>query len=184
MKPSESDCNSARVAQQAAEHDACAGCVLQGSRRAFLRETAAAIAAVVATLGLPARAEALAMRVVAASRRSGSALAYPLPAADGVTIDKEREVILVRWEGAVYAFRLSCPHQKTALKWKDKDGRFQCPKHKSKYQPDGTFISGRATRGMDRYAVVRRGGEIVVDLSKVYLDDKDKAGWSAAVVKV
>jgi Rieske Fe-S protein len=84
----------------------------------------------------------------------------------------------------LYAFRLACPHQRTALKWKAKDGRFQCPKHKSKYQPDGTFISGRATRGMDRHAVRRNGNEVVVDLSKVYLQDKDGGGWTAAVVKL
>jgi nitrite reductase/ring-hydroxylating ferredoxin subunit len=109
---------------------------------------------------------------------------YPLPEADGVMIDKEREVILTRYQGAVYAFKLACPHQKTMLKWKDKDGRFQCPKHKSRYQPDGTFISGRATRGMDRYAVRRQGAQIVVDLRKVFLEDKDKAGWSAAAVRL
>ena len=58
----------------------------------------------------------------------------------------------MRFQGVVYAFNLSCPHQNTALKWQPDDQRFQCPKHKSRYQPDGTFISGRATRGMDRLA--------------------------------
>jgi Rieske Fe-S protein len=70
------------------------------------------------------------------------------------------------------------------LKWKAKDSRFQCPKHKSKYEPDGTFISGRATRGMDRFGLRRSGAEIVVDLSKVYQEDKDKAAWDAAAVRV
>jgi hypothetical protein len=37
---------------------------------------------------------------------------------------------------------------------------------------------------MDRYAVRRRKGEIVVDTSQVYLEDKDGAGWRRAVVKV
>jgi Rieske Fe-S protein len=93
-------------------------------------------------------------------------------------------VILVRWEGALYAFKLSCPHQRTALKWKDNDRRFQCPKHRSRYQPDGTFISGRATRGMDRYAIARDGEGIRVDLTRVYEQDKDASGWNAAMVKV
>jgi nitrite reductase/ring-hydroxylating ferredoxin subunit len=170
----------------AARHDddGCAGCGLHESRRDFLRDAAAAIAGVAALLGMPSSAQAMALRFTAASHASGSEATYAVPEEDGVTIDKEREVILVRWAGAVYAFRLSCPHQKTALKWKEKDGRFQCPKHKSKYQPDGTFISGRATRGMDRYAVRRRKGEIVVDTSKVFLEDKDEAGWRAAVVKL
>ena len=180
MKPFKSD---------NAEHppvapDTCAGCALHDSRREFLREAGAALAGVAALLGLPASARALTVRLAASSRVRGTEVSYPVPEADGVTIDREREVILVRWTGAVYAFRLSCPHQKTALKWKEKDGRFQCPKHKSKYQPDGTFIDGRATRGMDRYAVRRKKGEIVVDLSKVYLEDKDEAGWRAAVVRL
>jgi nitrite reductase/ring-hydroxylating ferredoxin subunit len=164
--------------------DVCAGCTLHDSRREFLRESAAVLAGIVAGLGLPARAHALAVRLTTPTRVNEMEAAYPLPDADGVTIDKEQEVILVRWASAIYAFRLSCPHQKTALKWKEKDSRFQCPKHKSKYQPDGTFISGRATRGMDRYGVRRRKGEIVVDVSKVYLQDKDEAGWRAAVVKL
>jgi Rieske Fe-S protein len=156
---------------------------VDGTRREFLRETAATVAVVAAWLGLlPTRA--LAMHFASASRVSGSEATYALPTADGVTIDKEREVILVRWQGMIYAFRLACPHQRTALKWKENDARFQCPKHKSKYQPDGTFISGRATRGMDRYALRRKGNEVVVDLSKVYLVDKDGAGWTAAVIKL
>lgn len=161
----------------------CDGCALGASRREFLGDAVAAIAAIVGGLSL-VPAHALAMRLDSASSVSGSQATYPLPPADGVTIDKEREVILVRWKGMVYAFRLSCPHQRTALKWRENNGRFQCPKHKSKYQPDGTFISGRATRGMDRYAVRRNGNEIVVDLSRVFLEDKDAAGWTAAVVKL
>jgi Rieske Fe-S protein len=78
-------------------------------------------------------------------------------------IDKANQVILVRWQNAVYAFALSCPHQNQALRWDAKETRFQCPKHKSKYQPDGTFISGRATRAMDRYAVRHEGDTIVVE---------------------
>ncbi|MFN2566726.1 MAG: ubiquinol-cytochrome c reductase iron-sulfur subunit [Gemmatimonadaceae bacterium] len=170
--------------REAVQEDACAGCALHDSRREFLRDVAASLAAIAALLSLPASGHAIVVRLASVSHVSGTEVSYPLPEADGVTIDKEREVILVRWAGAVYAFRLSCPHQRTALKWKEKDGRFQCPKHKSKYQPDGTFISGRATRGMDRYSVRRKKGEIVVDVSKVHLEDKDEAGWRAAVVKL
>jgi len=176
-------CDADSAGQAPNGQPSCEGCALGGTRREFLGEAIAAVAAVVGGLSLvPTRA--LAMRLASASRVSGSEATYALPPADGVTIDKEREVILVRWQGMIYAFRLSCPHQRTALKWKQKDGRFQCPKHKSKYQPDGTFISGRATRGMDRYSVRRSGNEVVVDLDKVYLEDKDSAGWTAAVVKL
>jgi Rieske Fe-S protein len=99
-----------------------------------------------------------------------------------VQIDRENEVILVRWEGAIYAFNLSCPHQHTALRWRDGDSQFQCPKHHSKYRPDGTFISGRATRGMDRFNLTRSGDELTVDVDSMHKQDEDRAGWDAAAL--
>lgn len=162
--------------------EGCAACALASTRREFLREAALTAAAIVAALGMPARARALVL--LRPAWTTGKTVAYPLPGVDGVMIDKEHELILVRDKGSVYAFALSCPHQRTALKWKNNDGRFQCPKHKSKYQPDGTFISGRATRGMDRHAVQKKGTEIVVDMTKLFREDKQKAEWTAAVVTV
>jgi nitrite reductase/ring-hydroxylating ferredoxin subunit len=160
----------------------CGACELKSTRREFFREAALAAAAIVAALGMPARAHGLSFLHAAWSE--GDNVAYPIPGVDGVTIDKEHQIIVVRHQGSVYAFALSCPHQRTALKWKEDDGRFQCPKHKSKYQPDGTFISGRATRGMDRYSVKKKGAEIVVDMTKLFREDKEKAEWAAAVVSV
>ncbi|HUL77571.1 MAG TPA: hypothetical protein VL691_09940, partial [Vicinamibacteria bacterium] len=56
--------------------------------------------------------------------QTGSERTYPLPAADGVTIDRANEVILVRFQEKAYAFNLACPHENTALRWKPRDGRF------------------------------------------------------------
>ncbi|MBL8987569.1 MAG: Rieske (2Fe-2S) protein [Gemmatimonadetes bacterium] len=164
--------------------ESCSGCAADGGRRAFLREAAAAAAAALVALGIPGRAAA-AMPIAALSgtrRGVGGGVTYPIPAADGVSIDKANEVILVRHGGSVYAFALSCPHQNTALRWNADEGRFQCPKHKSRYQPDGTFISGRATRNMDRLPIRREGGNVVVDVDRMFESDKDEAGWKAAVV--
>ena len=161
----------------------CEGCALGASRREFLRTGVAAALGALATLGAGSAA-ALPIDWINALGANGSTVSYPLPAADGVQIDKEHEVILVRWENAVYAFALSCPHQRTALRWIEEDTRFQCPKHKSKYRPDGTFISGRATRSMDRYTVQHEGGNIVVDLAELHKQDKDAAGWQSALVKL
>jgi nitrite reductase/ring-hydroxylating ferredoxin subunit len=163
--------------------DACTGCAPFHARREFLKTLAASAAGALLTLGAsPAAARALDMGFVGASERRGSEASYPVPDADGATIDPDNEVILVRYHNAVYAFALSCPHQNTGLKWLGDEGRFQCPKHKSKYQPDGVFIEGRATRGMDRYAVRRDGAKVVVDLDKLIEQDKDGAGWSAAQI--
>jgi nitrite reductase/ring-hydroxylating ferredoxin subunit len=161
-------------------HD-CAACGPTG-RRDFLR-VAALLFATLAGLGSSAAAaESLPVRTARGLRGRRDEVTYPLPAADGVEIDKAQQVILVRYERAIYAFALSCPHQNTALKWLEGDARFQCPKHKSKYQPDGTFISGRATRGMDRYAIRRAGESVVVNLDQLYEQDADAAGWAAAKI--
>lgn len=169
----------------AAGDDACTGCALVGGRRQFLQHVSVALGAIALSLvGQAARAEELSVRYAGASAATGGSATYAIPDTDGATIDEDREVILVRWKGAVYAFALYCPHKRTALKWKAGDARFQCPKHKSKYQPDGTFIDGKATRSMDRYAVRRQGKSIVLDLAKLYKEDEQRAQWTAAVVRL
>ena len=77
---------------------------------------------------------------------------------------------------------LACPHQNTALRWEADDHLFQCPKHKSRYTPEGVFIEGRATRSMDRYPVKLAGSAIVVDIDRVIQEDMEKAAWQQAMV--
>ena len=145
----------------AAEGSACSGCGVcedpPGSRREFLRQGALALALLAGTR-LPLVASASGIRFGAGGGRGGG-VTYDVPGEDGATIDRRNQVILVRWEGKVYAFGLSCPHQRTVLRWGEDDGRFQCPKHHSKYAADGRYLEGRATRSMDRYALrLERGG--------------------------
>lgn len=109
---------------------------------------------------------------------------YPIPAADGTTIDRDAQVILVREQQNVYAFNLSCPHQNAAVRWNAAGQRFQCSRHDSKYMPNGTYTSGRATRNMDRFPIRRAGTNIIVDTSGIIRSDQDSAGWAAAVVRV
>ncbi len=109
---------------------------------------------------------------------------YPMPVADGVTIDREAQVLVVRYQQKVYAFNLACPHENTALRWRAAEGRFQCPRHESKYQPDGTFLSGRATRNMDRLGVRRVGDQLLVNLNRFLRSDQQPQEWAAAVVSV
>jgi len=165
--------------------DDCEACGLSASRREFIRELSLTVASVLATLGVGTRAAAaLPVSGVDALVRQGSRHTYPIPVEDGVEIDRKAEIILVRWEGAVYAFNLSCPHQRTALRWINKDRRFKCPKHNSRYEPDGTFVDGRATRGMDRFDVAREGTNVVVNVDAMHKEDVDQAGWTAAFVRL
>ena len=167
--------------------DECRACPV-ATRREFLRDAAVAVAGIAATLGFARSASALPehfqIGATSALRHLGDQLTYPIPAADGAQIDREQQVILVRWQNAVYAFNLSCPHQNTALRWDVIDHRFQCPKHHSQYQPDGVFITGRATRGMDRFTIRLDGDKVVVDVNALHKQDQDPAGWNAAVVKL
>ncbi len=146
----------------------CSGCP---SRRGFLQ--------VLAGVGLATLPVLFVDGIEAAGEQK-----YPFPAADGVTIDRKQQIIIVRTQGHVYAFNLSCPHENTALKWLPKDNRFQCPKHESKYQPNGTFMSGRATRNMDRLQIRRDGDALFVDLSHIIKSDTDPAAWAAASIAV
>ncbi len=164
------------------EPAACEGCAVAPDRRQFLQRAAAAAAGILLSLGATRQAALAETIRPTVGRLLFTGVSYPIPAQDGAEIDKDNQVILVRWQGSVYAFNLSCPHQNTALRWEADDGRFQCPKHHSKYRPDGTFISGRATRGMDRLGITRQGDHVVVDIVTMYKEDANPAQWKAAVV--
>lgn len=162
--------------------DGCEGC---GSRRDFLREAAGLLAG--ALLGLGASSEdahALPLSSAVPLGVAGQEVTLALPAADGATVYAQHSLILARYAGAVYAFSLACPHQRAALRWMGPQGRFQCTKHKSRYRPDGVYISGRATRSMDRFALRRQQGNVVVDLSARLREDQDRAAWTSAVVRL
>jgi len=151
------------------------------SRREFLACAGAAIGITAFGLGT-AGSCVLPMAFGTSVAAAGSERRYPIPAGDGVTIDRKDQVILVRYQAQAYAFNLACPHENTALKWLPKDMRFQCPKHESKYQPTGVFTTGRATRNMDRLGIRLEDNMLVVDLNKFYQSDKNAAAWAAATV--
>jgi nitrite reductase/ring-hydroxylating ferredoxin subunit len=166
------------------EDDACRGCALL-ARRDFLRDASVAVVSVLVALGAaPRSAAATPIRFVSALGGSHEDKAYPIPAADGTQIDKSNDVMITRWQGKVYAFSFACPHQNTALKWSDKDHQFECPKHHSRFEPDGVYIkdSGRATRGLDRFAVRKEGSNILVNLDKLLQEDDNEAEWKTAFV--
>jgi nitrite reductase/ring-hydroxylating ferredoxin subunit len=148
----------------------CAACTAADGRRDFLkRATALVSGALAVTLGRPLGA-------------SGADLTYPVPAADGATIDRDNGVIIVRAQGKVFAFNLSCPHENAAVRWKPAVNRFECSRHDSRYDPGGVYTSGRATRNMDRFAVKRSGDTVVVDVSRLIQSDTQKAQWESAAI--
>ncbi|MEX2181555.1 MAG: Rieske (2Fe-2S) protein [Gemmatimonadaceae bacterium] len=165
------------------EHDAferCqAACEDGTGRRAFLRDGLMALAALTALGATAARLNAL-TRVYATGSASGDTVRYPIPAADGATIDTANKIILVRYAGAVHAFSLECPHKKTPLEWQPGQSRFYCPKHKSTFRPEGTLIQGKATRNLDRFAVRIEDGDVLVDTATRIRSDRDAGAWADA----
>ncbi|MEO5567057.1 MAG: Rieske (2Fe-2S) protein [Gemmatimonadaceae bacterium] len=138
-------------------------------RRSFLRSVAFA-------------GVASALPLIDGTRTGREEKSYPIPATDGVQIDRDLDVILSRAQGKVFAFNLACPHQNTAIRWDGGKGRFQCPKHKSVYTPEGIFVDGRATRGLDRFTVRKDGNSIVVNLDTLLQEDKNADSWKKAFV--
>jgi Rieske Fe-S protein len=161
-------------------HDSeCGNCVLV-DRREFLRGVVfltAGVAALTATakpaFGLP---------VIGGVRINPEEKSFPIPSADGAQIDKDLDLILSRVGDKVYAFSLACPHQNTAIKWEADHHRFQCPKHHSIYTPEGVFVEGRATRGLDRFVVRKDGNSIVVNLDSLLQEDEDGEQWKTAFI--
>lgn len=158
-------------------------CGLDGSRRGFLREGLMAVAALTAITGGAAPLHAF-TRDYLTGRAALGTVTFPVPAADGATIDRTNRLILIRYRGMVHACSLECPHKGTMVQWEPQNARFYCPKHKSTFQPEGTRIQGKAPRGLDRYAVTLQGNNVVVDTSSLIDGQADAAEWAAAAVKV
>ena len=175
---------------------ACGGCTLRDAldvpaaveRRDFLRISGLVLASLGLFGGAARPAAAMMPRMVSALPRQMADRTeekrYAISATDDVMIDRDNSVIIARAAGRVYAFSLACPHQNTALRWSAEEHQFQCPKHKSHYRPDGTFIEGRATRDMDRMMIRREGNVVVVDIDKLLQQDENQHEWTAAFVAV
>jgi nitrite reductase/ring-hydroxylating ferredoxin subunit len=164
----------------------CKGCVTV-PRREFLRDAGVVAASVLVALGmLPSQAAALPLEFVSALGGSREDKSYPIPAADGTQIDKDNSTIVTRWQGKVYVYSLACPHQNTAIRWYDKEGQFECPKHHSRFTADGIYVkdSGRATRGLDRFAVRKDGNNVVANLDKLYQEDDNGSDWKTAFITI
>jgi nitrite reductase/ring-hydroxylating ferredoxin subunit len=152
------------------------------SRRSFLKSSAGCLGGAFALCALLPESLSGLPVVFAEGRGPTAERAFAIPAADSVTVDRTTGLMLVRAAGKVYAFSMTCPHERAAVKWVPKDNRFSCTKHDSKYRADGTYISGRATRGLDRFPIRRDGTNVLINLDAVFRFDKDPDGWQKAVI--
>ncbi|HEY3885774.1 MAG TPA: Rieske (2Fe-2S) protein [Vicinamibacterales bacterium] len=164
--------------------NSCAGD--QPSRRRFIGIAAGGVFGLLGLLGLSSDALALPIRAITAEPAPVGAdeKRYPIPATDSVNVDHAESLIVARVQRHVYVFNLACPHQQAAVRWLPEDHRFQCTKHDSKYTPQGVYMSGRATRNLDRFVIRRDGDAVVVEMDRVIQSDKDPSGWAAATITV
>lgn len=152
-------------------------------RRAFLRDTAlAALGALGAVAIAPSLAHAV--RTVLPTRATGPERVYEIPAGDGVSIDEQNEVILVRWQGRAFAFSSRCTHRGARLQWRRSESRVFCPKHKARFRPDGAHDSGRRTRDLDRYDIRRRADGLVINVDVLYRADQNPEPCARAFVQL
>ena len=92
---------------------------------------------------------------------------YP---ADSVTLDAETGIYVVRSAEGFYALSAVCTHLGCLTAWKPELGIIACPCHGSKFDKDGTKISGPAPRPLPRFSMVLDDqGQLVVDLSLIHI---------------
>jgi nitrite reductase/ring-hydroxylating ferredoxin subunit len=164
-------------------HTPCAACAETDGRRDFLKHAAALVAgALVGVAGGGAQASALKVALGQPISKSGKELTYPLPVADGATVDRDNDVVIARIQNTVVALSIKCPHSGGELRWKPPVNRFECSRHDSRFEPPGVHISGRAKRNMDRFALKRTSDTVVVNAAQPIRSDTQQAQWGAAAL--
>ncbi len=150
-------------------------------RRLFLRRAAVAVGSALMLDGLAADdAFANSVRAVAPVATGARTRTYTIPVTDGVSVDAVDGVALARWKGTLYAFSLECPHKGADLQWHQGEQQLFCPKHKARFSPDGAHVSGRMTRDLDRFGLVRQGPNVVLALDQRLTSSS--AGWESAAL--
>ena len=167
--------------------DPCSGCAVI-ARRDFLRTAGLMAAGTLVALGAsPAIAAAAPMEFVTA--RGGCARRKDVSrSGQGRHADRQgqrRDDHALAGQGVRLRPGLPAPEHGAALV-REGHRSSSAPSTTRASTPDGVYIkdSGRATRGLDRFAVRKDGNNVVVNLDKLYQEDEDEAAWKTAFVTV
>lgn len=76
---------------------------------------------------------------------------------------------LSKVDDEVLALYQKCTHLGCRVPFCEPSGRFECPCHGSVFNRKGEYLAGPAPRGMDRFPVTTKNGEIVVDTGSIDL---------------
>jgi cytochrome b6-f complex iron-sulfur subunit len=76
---------------------------------------------------------------------------------------------VTQYKGGLRALYQKCPHLGCRVPWDQSSNEFHCPCHGSIYNIIGEYQSGPAPRGMDRFPISIKNGEVFVDTSNPVL---------------
>ena len=86
----------------------------------------------------------------------------------GVTVNKENRVWVIRDDKGVYALWSRCTHLGCTPNWFQAESRFRCPCHGSNFNVAGDVIAGPAPKPLWRCSVdVTPDGDLVIDKSQM-----------------
>jgi cytochrome b6-f complex iron-sulfur subunit len=133
-------------------------CSPRPERRGFLRILTGAVVALVTFPAAWARAKKVGLKMASVGQLSsvgGSATVKV----------KGLDILLVRdGEDSVKAINSTCTHKKCQVKYKSESNDLFCKCHKSKFQLDGTVVSGPAPKPLATYPASMQGDQIVISL--------------------
>jgi Rieske Fe-S protein len=88
-----------------------------------------------------------------------------VPLGDAVPMDVGGQKIMVlRTADGVAAFSRRCTDLGCLISWNKERAQFVCPCHQGVFDQTGKNIAGPPPRPLDRYAVVKRGGQLYVNI--------------------
>jgi cytochrome b6-f complex iron-sulfur subunit len=88
-----------------------------------------------------------------------------IPIGDAVPLDLGSQKILVlRTEDEVVAFSRRCTDLGCLVSWSKDHEQFLCPCHQGVYDKTGLNIAGPPPRPLDRFQIVKKGGQLYVNV--------------------
>ena len=92
---------------------------------------------------------------------------------------------VVRTAEIIYALSTICTHLGCTPNWLEGEKKFKCPCHGSGFRMSGINFEGPAPRPLERFRVfLGEDGQIVVDKSKKYQQEKGEWNDSESFIKV
>ncbi|MFM8552543.1 MAG: ubiquinol-cytochrome c reductase iron-sulfur subunit [Nitrospiraceae bacterium] len=74
------------------------------------------------------------------------------------------KIMVLRSDEEVMAFSRRCTDLGCLVSWNKEHGEFICPCHQGRFDKTGRNIAGPPPRPLDRFEVVKRGGQLYVNI--------------------